>query len=472
MNSKAINFFKNFSYAFTSNLTSLLLSSLVVLIVPRLIGVEEYGYWQLYLFYSSYVGFLHFGWSDGIYLNYGGKQYSEIDKKSLFSQFYMLLGMQLLIAIMILGLSNRYITDSDKSFAISMTAICMIVSNIRSMPLFIFQATNRIKEYAYITIVGKILNFIIIIIFFLYQFANFKILVYADLLGKAFSLSLSIYYLRDIVFFGTRNFSFVVREALDNINSGIKLMFSNIASMLIIGVQRFFIERAWDVSTFGKISLILSISKLVMLFINAIGIIIFPILRRTNKDNLSKLYKTLRNLLMVVLFGSLLFYYPAKVILKFWLPAYSDSLIYMGILLPIIIFEGKMGLLINTYLKTLRKEKIILRVNITSFVVSLVFTIITIYYFKSLELAVLSIVIVLWFRALIAEIYLSSILDLDLNQDFILELMMTAIFILLTWFIDSWLFIPVYLTIYSLLIYIKRRDISESYKNIIKLVMK
>lgn len=73
MNSKVINFIKNFSYTLTSNLLSLLVSTLVILIIPKLLGVQEYGYWQLYIFYSSYVGFLHFGWNDGIYLRYGGK---------------------------------------------------------------------------------------------------------------------------------------------------------------------------------------------------------------------------------------------------------------------------------------------------------------------------------------------------------------------------------------------------------------
>ncbi len=93
MNSKAIKIIRNFTYSFTSSLVSMIISSLVILIVPKLIGIKEYGYWQLYLFYSSYVGFLHLGWNDGIYLRYGGKKYDELDKRLFFSQFYMLLYM-------------------------------------------------------------------------------------------------------------------------------------------------------------------------------------------------------------------------------------------------------------------------------------------------------------------------------------------------------------------------------------------
>ena len=78
MNSKAIEFIKNMSYSISSNLVSLIISTIVILIIPKIIGVEEYGYWQLYLFYTSYIGFLHFGWNDGIYLRYGGKEYKKL----------------------------------------------------------------------------------------------------------------------------------------------------------------------------------------------------------------------------------------------------------------------------------------------------------------------------------------------------------------------------------------------------------
>jgi O-antigen/teichoic acid export membrane protein len=45
---KARNLVKNFSYTFSSNLIGLIISSLVVFIMPKLVGVEEYGYYQLF----------------------------------------------------------------------------------------------------------------------------------------------------------------------------------------------------------------------------------------------------------------------------------------------------------------------------------------------------------------------------------------------------------------------------------------
>ena len=68
MNTKAKSVIKNLYYTVAANFVTLLISVLLNLFVPKLLGVKEYSYWQLYVFYSSYVGFLHLGWVDGIYL--------------------------------------------------------------------------------------------------------------------------------------------------------------------------------------------------------------------------------------------------------------------------------------------------------------------------------------------------------------------------------------------------------------------
>jgi O-antigen/teichoic acid export membrane protein len=461
---------KNFSYTLSSNLISMIISTLVILIVPKLIGVEDYGYWQLYLFYSSYVGFLHFGWNDGIYLRYGGKEYSELNKSLFFSQFWMLVIFQILVGFLIIIFSNAFSTDPDKLFIIKMTTLCMLILNVRLMLIYVLESTNRIKEYARITLMEKVFYCCLILLFLLVGFREYKILIIADIIGKFITLGYAIYYCRDIVFNKISIFYFNIKETANNINVGIKLMFANIASMFIIGVVRFGIERTWDVSTFGKVSLTLSISNLLMLFINAVGIIMFPVLRRTNQERLPVIYSTLRTFLMVPLLGILLLYYPLEVILSAWLPQYTESLMYMVLLFPMCIYEGKMVLLINTYLKTMRKEKLMLSINIVSVLLSSFLTIIFTQIFMNLELIIVSIVILLAFRCILAEILLSRMLNVSVYKDIFLELLLSIIFILTGWFISSWFGIAIYCVTYALYLLIKRRDIRVTLINVKHLV--
>ena len=78
---------KNIVYSFSANLISLLISVFMVMIVPKYLSMEDYGLWQLFLFYFSYLGFLHFGWEDGIYLRYAGKNYNELDSRTFPDNF-------------------------------------------------------------------------------------------------------------------------------------------------------------------------------------------------------------------------------------------------------------------------------------------------------------------------------------------------------------------------------------------------
>ena len=73
------------------------------LLVPKMLGVEEFSYWQLFLFYLSYVGLFHFGITDGMYLKNGGLTYDEINKKEIGSQFWFLFILDFLFLIITQG---------------------------------------------------------------------------------------------------------------------------------------------------------------------------------------------------------------------------------------------------------------------------------------------------------------------------------------------------------------------------------
>ena len=470
MNRKAIDFIKNFSYTLFSNLVSLLISALVVLVVPKLIGVEEYGYWQLYLFYTSYVGFLHFGWNDGVYLRCGGKDYDKIDKKLLFSQYHMLVISQLLIGMSIALLAVFFVRDPERMFIFQMTALCLVIVNSRYMLLFLLQATNRIKGYAQITILDRVTYLGLVLVLLAFGVREYKLMIVADLAGKFISLLFAMYSCRDIVFRRLSDFYFSFRETFLNISVGIKLMFSNIASKFVLGFVKFGIERSWDVATFGKVSLTLSVSNLVMLFINAIGLVMYPVLRRTREEKLSEIYTTMRDLLMVLLLGALVVYYPLKSTLSKWLPDYADSLNYMGMLFPIMVFEGKMSLLINTYLKALRMEKRILVVNVISLAVSALLTLITTVIIKDLDLVIISIVGLLAFRSIIAEVVLSKKLAIPVYKDIILEIIMSIIFISTAWLINTPMVMVFYGLAYLIYLCVKRSDICISIANLKQLL--
>lgn len=462
MNTKLRNILENITYTFTANILTMLISIIMTLILPKFLGVTDYSYYQLYIFFISYVGFFHFGWIDGIYLKIGGMEYNDLEKSNYVTQFWMLNVLEIIIAAIISIFALFTIKNIDKSFVLISTSVCGVITILRTYLLFILQSTNRIKEYAKYTRVDRFIYFALVIVFLFLGFKNYKIILYIDIFSKLVALVLCANKMKDIVF-GKLNISKnTLLEIFENISIGIKLMLANIASTLIIGVVRFGIQKNWDIETFGKISLTLNISNLLMTFINAVAVIMFPLLRREEESNLPKIYVILRNTLMIFLYMMLIFYYPIKLILSTWLPQYADSLRYMALLFPICIYESKMSMLINTYLKSFRKEKSMLIINTISLILSLILTILSVFILNNLTLAILSIVFLLGFRCVIGELVLTKIMNILIYKDIILETVLTAIFIISSWFINNMFCSIIYTCFYSIYVFIKRKDIKRT----------
>ena len=466
MNSRLKSLIVNSGYAIFSNMLSMLISALVVLILPKIIGVTSYGYWQLYLFYVSYVGFFHFGWIDGIYLKYGGQHYEHLDKNKFFSQFVSYTIFQIVLSFFVASYARFFITNVEKTFIWYMLAITLFLTNLRFFIVYILQTTNRIKESSRVLIFDRLIYICLLLSLLLFGQRNYQMMIWADIIGRLMSLMYGIYLCRSIIWNKFSLFKLNVSEIFDNIKAGSNLMFSNIASMLIIGTVRMGIERTWDVATFGKVSLTLSISNLMMTFINAIGIVIFPMIKRMKEKYIPLIYKALRDYLMVLMLGVMLLYYPLRFFLNGWLPAYNDSLKYMALVFPMSIFEGKMSLLINTYLKALRMERVILGVNVLTMLCSFALTILTTIVFKNIELAIGSIVFLLMFRCFLAEFLLTKRLKIEIVKDVFLEIAMALIFIVTGWTLSILLGFLIYFFSYGLYLFYKSSSIKKATTNI------
>ncbi|MCV3327712.1 hypothetical protein NVV76_06005 [Pediococcus ethanolidurans] len=461
---------KNVAYSLSSNVLSLIISTLVVLVVPKLIGVREYGYFQLYVFYTAYVGIFPLGWIDGIYLRYGGYEYGKLDKKLFHSQYLMYAISQIAIAMILMMVIVFFVNYPGKETVLLFSAVCLILYNIRAFVLFILQGTNRIKEYASITVQDRVVYLVIVIIVLLMGKRSFVYLILADLLAKLWTMIYAIYACRDITSFKNNRFFLSFHEMWANISSGIKLLIANFASLLIIGSIRFSIENFWGVKTFGKVSLILSVSSLAMTFVTAVSLVLFPLLRRTKRQQFHNVYINIRDITLVLLLSFLFLYFPLKALLPLWLPKYSQSMIYLSILFPMCFYEGKFELLTNTFMKTLRLENKLLMVNCLSVLVSVVLVTFNIIFMHNLNFMIFSIIISLAFRSSFGEILVSKKLKVSYLWDILGENFMALGFITITWNHTLLFSFIGYLILFIFYLFLKRKSLKKSSKYIHNLV--
>lgn len=198
------------------------------------------------------------------------------------------------------------------------------------------------------------------------------------------------------------------------IGAGVWLMIASYSANLVVGLGKMIVQWRWDELTFGKVSLSFSLTTFVLHFVTAISVVLFPSIKRLDKDKLPGLYKSIRVGISPLFLLVLIFYFPGSYLLKLWLPKYVASIVYLGILLPIIVYSSKVSLLTNNYLKAYRKEKTLLVINILSVVFGFVVYLILTYVFNNLFVLLFSIVGIIMIRSIVSEIAVMKIIKVKI----------------------------------------------------------
>ena len=98
----------------------------------------------------------------------------------------------------------------------------------------------------------------------------------------------------------------------------------------------------------------------------------------------------------------------------------------------------------------------------SKFICSGILIFIIAHFFNYTILWVLSIVFLLGFRCVIGELVLTKIMNILIYKDIILETVLTAIFIISSWFINNMFCSIIYTCFYLIYVFIKRKDIKRT----------
>lgn len=428
---------KNISMAFMAQGFAMVVSVAQTLIVPKILGVEQFAYWQLFIFYIGYVGFFHLGLCSGVYLKMGGKTRREFDKASAKSQFLIGLIYQSVMAAIIIA-SGLLFEDGPRSFVFIQTAIYLILANACTYLMNIMQCMNEIRESSISLTLGKVSYFLPLILMILSGVRSFEPYVIAYTGSMIVQIIYCFWKLRDFIAAPWLGFGAAVKESYSSIRVGINLMVANIASTLILGIARFIIDDIWGIEAFGKLSLMFSIVSFSLLFVNQASIALFPALRKCDESESASFYINIRAFLGLALPLVYILYYPVKSLFSLWLPEYSDALPYLALLLPICVFDSVMSITGNTYLQVFRKEKMLRNINIAASLVSIVLCVIGGYFCQSITAVLLGPTLAIASRSIFTEFILSRKMHTSQNKYVLWMALLTILFIVFeVWLEDS-----------------------------------
>jgi O-antigen/teichoic acid export membrane protein len=414
--------------AFLSQGIGTLASLITALIVPKVLGVGGFGYWQLFIFYTSYVGFFHLGLCDGAYLKLGGIQRGVINKPHVNAVFWVGMLYQSVFVLVASAIIWTSSANLDRKVVLFSSAAVLILVNAATYLGYVFQAMNETKLYSYSVIVDRSIFAMLVVICVFLQVTDFRFYVASFLIGKVFSLAYCVTKGADFFRSGLEPFYSAIKEAFDDIRVGSKLMFANVASMLILGVVRFAIDGHWGIVIFGEVSFALSLATLVMQFVSQMSMVLFPVLRLSQPEGQRRIYRTMSEILDLLMPIVFILYFPAVMILDRWLPQYHQSFLYFGFLLPICIFDGKMDITCATFFKVLRRERLLLIINVVMLSLSAFLTWLQVCVFESLTGVLVSVVVVIVLRSLVSEAILNKQMKLSFPLTILVPIALSLVF--------------------------------------------
>jgi O-antigen/teichoic acid export membrane protein len=437
---------KNFSFAFIEQAVSLVVSCVMNLLLPKYLSINDYSYWQLFVFYANYVPCLALGLNDGIYLRLGGADIHHIDYRSVKSQFCFgypshhlsVLGFiyQGILAAALAAAAVFTVHDSARRLVILCTLLFFLVYTCHTFFGYVFQAVNETNLYSKSIIINRLLFLGVQCSLIMLNSVN----VYWLMLLYILMLFFALFYLLVHIypFFKSVPVSFSVgkAEGIISIKTGISLMAANICSILILGAGRQIIDFKWGILAFGKVSFSLTLINIAVTFASQTGMVLFPALRRMKADAVNIYFRKLTDILFYILPLLYILYFPFRFILNSWLPDYAESIGYLSVLLPICFFDCKMNLIGITFFKVIHQQAALLKIEIFSLLLGISLGIFSAYIMDNLLFAAVSMTAAVVFRAVISDMLLGKILGIKIMKQEIADVLLAVLFAAAAYWLD------------------------------------
>ena len=452
---------KNMSIAFLAKGISLAMGVLQSLLVPKLLGVTQYGYWQLFIFYTGYVGFFHLGLNDGVYLINGGKSRTQIDKRLVHSQFIVSVAFQTVVAVIVSIVAIAWGFGTARVFVLVCSAIFMVIQNAASYVMYVLQAMNETKLSSYSTIVERGIFLVPLALLLLTRVRSFEPYVIAYIFSSVVQIAYCLYHVREFRRAGFLGLKDSLLESVKSVRVGSKLMIANIASGLIVGVCRFAIDAKWGIQTFGELSFAFSLLTLYTAFVAQASMVLFPSLKQSNESEIKKFYAHARDTLSLLFPIVYALYFPMTWLLLLWLPQYANSMAYLVFILPICVFDSKMDITCTTVFKVTREESRLLYINIATVAISALGVVLGTFVFQSVYVAIMATVVAIVGRSIYSEHIVAERLRVNETSITIFEIVLTLSFIVMTEILPPVVAFLGYCAVYALYLFTYRERMRE-----------
>lgn len=367
-------FSKDIIVVTVGNALYLLAQIAIGLLLPMVMSVDDFGYYKVYTLYFTYGGLLHFGFVDGLLLKLGGRRYSDLDKPAIgrYLSIYTILEMVSAFAVVLISM---VFLQGIMRTVIMMVSISMILSNMILFYQYLSQATSRFKEFALLKGLNALLILLCVGVMLILKYhkaveTDFVTLIILLISISFLILILYIFIYRDVTFGKKTALPEVWGGFLDMMKSGIVMTLAYEVSRLVLLIDRQFVSILFDIDVYAKYAFAYNILSCFTALIVGVSTVLFPKFKQLPIDRVMKTFSDSLGGIIFLVALSLLTYYPICMIIEHFLPQYTDSIVYLQIIFPVLALSASITIMIFTYYKVLNKNSVFLSVCLITLVVA------------------------------------------------------------------------------------------------------
>lgn len=306
---------------FSANLLSVLVGMVTGFLIPAFLPLTAYAALKTFTLYISYVGILHFGFVDGIFVKYGGRRYEEIDKNELEKEKTFLLLFQAVITIffLLIGiLCNNWIFIA--------LALSIIPINMVTFYKLVFQAVGEFTTYTRIMYASSWATLLVqlVILFILKDKTSLPYV--AGLVCINYIVYIVLEWRMPLK---AIKLGFELKKIKALFAVGFFVALGNFAFLTFYSIDRWFVKGFYSTAAFAYYSFAISIMQTINILTASLTAAFYPYLARLKDHSQLQELKTLMLILGTLLCGS---YFVFEIIVRDFIPKYVPALSIVSIL--------------------------------------------------------------------------------------------------------------------------------------------
>ena len=302
-----------------ANILNLIFQLLTNFLLPKYLTIGCYAEIKTFQLYASYVGALHLGYCDGMYIKQGGHPICDLDSMNLCTDAFTLVLFQFWVSVAFVFISIWNHNTTLLAFALAILPL-----NTASYYKLLFQAIGEFNDYAKVTNTTAILTFLANMILLLLRcFSNAHLFLAIYIIVDFLIMLVSIYLFNQhkcILIKSACYFS--LSHIFSNIQTGFFLMLGNFSSIILTGMDRWFIKALMNDTAFAMYSFAVSMENMMNVAVTPVSTTLY------NYFCCHKVDSELRNIKgKIILFAAVIVAcaFPVKFILEKFLTKYLDS---------------------------------------------------------------------------------------------------------------------------------------------------